>query len=347
MIHITLPAGTEPRRLPFYLSMEEWVAKNLKADDYFFTWIVPPTVICGRNQMMDAEINMQYCAAEGIDMCRRKSGGGAVYADFDNVMISLITSDTESVEATFARFAKMLASALCALGISAESSGRNDVLIGGRKVSGGAFLHLPERSIAHSTMLFSTNMQHMLRAITPAKAKLESKQVKSVESRITTVAEHSPGLTIERLRAHIIDFCSESSIALTPQQVKEIERTEMATYGRVSRYQAHGGEVYDFKAPGKDSRHRASAYVPGAGAVSATVTLRPDGTIANATLGCDLLNAGDLSRIEVCLQGVPCTPEHIQAVLANIDLGSILPGVPAATLTRILTSDDANSGSQP
>ena len=65
-------------RLPFYLATEEWVAYNLPADDYFFLWRVHPTVICGRNQDIPKEVNLQYCAGHGIEVIRRKSGGGCV-----------------------------------------------------------------------------------------------------------------------------------------------------------------------------------------------------------------------------------------------------------------------------
>ena len=93
MIHVKLPdeLARAPRRLPFYLAMEEHLARNFSGE-YFFMWQVAPTVIFGRNQIIDAEVNLDYCRREGIDTCRRKSGGGCVFADMNNIMFSHITT---------------------------------------------------------------------------------------------------------------------------------------------------------------------------------------------------------------------------------------------------------------
>ena len=90
MKYISLP-DQHTRRLSFYLAMEEYVARHLSEPDCFFMWQVEPSVIFGRNQVMENEVNIDYCRANGIHIYRRKSGGGCVYADMDNVMLSLVT----------------------------------------------------------------------------------------------------------------------------------------------------------------------------------------------------------------------------------------------------------------
>ena len=92
MLHISVPTG---RRLVWYLAMEEYLAKHVK-EETFVTWVVSPTVIFGRHQVMAAEVNVDFCHANGIAMYRRKSGGGCVYADEGNLMVSYITSSTHS-----------------------------------------------------------------------------------------------------------------------------------------------------------------------------------------------------------------------------------------------------------
>ena len=87
MIYTALPDDKQ-HRLPFYLAMEEYIARSLPADDYFFMWQVEPTVIFGRNQLINAEIDIDYCRKNNIQMYRRKSGGGCVYADKSNIMLS-------------------------------------------------------------------------------------------------------------------------------------------------------------------------------------------------------------------------------------------------------------------
>ena len=167
------------KRLSFYLAMEEYIARHLEADDYFFMWQVEPSVIFGRNQVAENEVNFDYCREHDIKIYRRKSGGGCVYADQDNVMMSFVTSN-EDVGLTFNRFINILLLVLRKLGVEATGTTHNDVMIGDRKVSGTAFYHLPGRSIVHSTMLYDTNMDHMLNAITPGPEKLEAKAQEGV-----------------------------------------------------------------------------------------------------------------------------------------------------------------------
>lgn len=221
MIFIALPEDCRNRILPFYLSVEEWVARRLPADEYLFSWRVDPTVICGRNQDVPLEVDLAYCREHGIEVWRRKSGGGAVYADRNNLMISYVTPST-AVEPTFRGFSEWLAAMLRSYGLDSEASGRNDVLIGGRKVAGGAFYKLPDRAIVHSTLLFSTDMGHMRGALTPSRAKLESKKVQSVQSRITTIGEHLPTLTIEAFEQQLAELC-DGIYSLTPSDIAEVE----------------------------------------------------------------------------------------------------------------------------
>ena len=189
MKYVVLPEQRE-RRLSFYLAMEEYVARHLDEKDLFFTWQVEPTVIFGRNQVMLNEVNVEYCREHGIQMFRRKSGGGCVYADRDNVMLSYISKE-ENVGLTFNRFINMLLLVLRKLGIKATGTTHNDVMIGDRKVSGTAFYHLPGRSIVHATMLYDTNMEHMLHAITPSHEKLQQKGIQSVRQRITLLKDYT------------------------------------------------------------------------------------------------------------------------------------------------------------
>ena len=162
MKYITLPTS-EVHRLSFYLAMEEYVARHLDKQDSFFLWQVEPSVIFGRNQVLENEVNVDYCRAHGIRLYRRKSGGGCVYADMDNLMWSFITSE-ENVNLAFNRFVNMVLLVLRKLGIEATGTTHNDVMIGDRKVCGTACYHLEGRSIVHSTMLYDTNMSHMLNA---------------------------------------------------------------------------------------------------------------------------------------------------------------------------------------
>ena len=190
MTYLSLPSD-ETRRLSFYLAMEEYSARQLcLEDDVFFMWQVEPTVIFGRNQVIENEVNLDYCREHGIQFYRRKSGGGCVYADHSNVMLSYITRSDEVVT-TFSRYMQMLTEILISLGLPATSTQNNDVLIDGRKVSGNAFYHIPGYSIVHGTLLYDTDMEHMLHAITPPQTKLDAHGIKSVRQRITLLKNHT------------------------------------------------------------------------------------------------------------------------------------------------------------
>ena len=221
MKYLSLPDNAT-RILPFYLAMEEHAAHIIGEDDIFFMWQVDPTVIFGRNQLIASEVNVDYCREHGIAFYRRRSGGGCVYADRDNIMFSYITRSDE-VQTTFSRYTSAVAQMLCGLGLNATASDRNDVLIDGRKVSGNAFYHIPGRSIVHGTMLYGTNMEHMLNAITPSREKLTSKGVQSVRSHITTLSEHL-SMDIEDFKRHVRETLCDGEILLAADDVAEIER---------------------------------------------------------------------------------------------------------------------------
>ena len=222
-------AGVPIRSLPFYLAMEEFVARRLNEPDCFFMWQVEPSVIFGRNQVAGNEVNLDYCKAHGIKVYRRKSGGGCVYADMDNLMWSFITTE-ENVGFAFNRFVNMVLLVLRKLGIPATGSSHNDIMIGDRKVCGTACYHVAGRSIVHSTMLYDTNMDHMLNAITPGPEKLEKKGIQSVRQRITLLKDfmqedHLPK-SVEELKTFIRETLCKGEYVLTEAEVTEVEQIE-------------------------------------------------------------------------------------------------------------------------
>jgi len=229
MRYIVLKGDQGARHLSFYLAMEEYVARHIDEDDLFFMWQVRPTVIFGRNQSLENEVNVDYCRANEIEMYRRKSGGGCVYADMGNVMLSYISKE-ENVGLTFNRFINMLLLVLRRMDIEATGTSHNDVMIGDRKVCGTAFYHIPGRSIVHSTMLYDTNMDHMLNAITPSQEKLQSKGIKSVRQRITFLKDHT-SLSLNEIKSIVRTTLCEGELILSQADIEGIEQLEQ-TYLR-------------------------------------------------------------------------------------------------------------------
>ena len=223
MKYVVLPEE-KMRRLPFYLSMEEYLARQTDEDDLFFMWQVRPTVIFGRHQVIENEVNLSYCREHGIEVYRRKSGGGCVYADMGNVMFSYVTK-SENVNLTFNRFINMVVLVLHKAGAEATSTSHNDVMVDGRKVSGTAFYHLPGASIVHGTMLYDTTMEHMLNAITPSRAKLDKHGVESVHQRIGLLKDYI-NLTPAELMTLVRQTLCKGELRLTAADVAAIETIE-------------------------------------------------------------------------------------------------------------------------
>lgn len=174
------------KRLVWYLAMEEYLAQHVDDTDIFFTWVVAPTVIFGRHQVMTDEVNIPFCQAHGIQMYRRKSGGGCVYADQGNLMTSYITSNTHS-EKVFQQYLDMMATTLHSLGYEAVKTEHNDILVDGHKVSGNACYALSTGTIVHGTMLYDVNFEMLQQAITPSVEKLSKHGVQSVRQRVANL----------------------------------------------------------------------------------------------------------------------------------------------------------------
>lgn len=170
-----------------YLAKEQELVQHVQ-EPTLFTWIVSPTVIYGRHQSAEAEVNEAYCREHGIAVVQRKSGGGCVYADRGNLMISFVTPDTHTQEA-FDLFLKILSGALQQLGYQAVTTSHNDVMVLDRKVSGTACYTTPTGTVVHASMLYDVNLEALEQAITPSAAKLQKHAVASVRQRVINLRQ--------------------------------------------------------------------------------------------------------------------------------------------------------------
>ena len=225
MKYVVLPTD-EVHRLDFYLAMEEYVARQVDEADCFFMWQVEPSVIYGRNQLVEHEVNLNYCRENGIRVYQRKSGGGCVYADKDNLMLSFVTRE-ENVGFAFNRFVTMVLLVLRKMGVEATGTTHNDIMIGDRKVCGTACRKTASGCVVHSTMLYDTNMAHMQNAITPGPEKLQMKGIESVRQRITLLKDYTP-LSLGQVKTLIRETLCQGERRLSAEDVAEIERLAQA-----------------------------------------------------------------------------------------------------------------------
>lgn len=304
MLYVALPEE-KIRKVSFYLAMEEFVARNVTADDSLFYWQVEPSVVFGRNQLVSNEVNVDYCRSHGIGMFRRKSGGGCVYADNDNVMFSFITGG-DNVGLTFNRYMQMMVLMLRRMGVEATADGRNDILIECRKVSGTAFYHIPGRNIVHGTMLFDTDMDNMTRSITPPGEKLASNGVDSVRRRVALLKDYID-VSIDDFKADIRRTLCDGEHVLTQADVEEIERIEREVY-------LSPDFIY-----GNNPRHTLTRRrrIDGVGELEALIDVK--GTvIKSVTLNGDFFVTGDVDGgLLACLNNVVLTREAVALALPD------------------------------
>jgi len=325
MKYLRLTSDTN-RILPYYLSVEEMAAHIIGDEDLFFMWQVDPTVIFGRNQVLEAEVNVDYCQKNGIAMYRRKSGGGTVYADRGNIMMSYITR-SDDVQLTFKRYTGAVVEMLRSLGLDASDTSRNDILINGLKVSGNAFYHLPARSIVHGTMLYGTNPEHIMHAITPAAGKLASKGVSSVRSRITTLGEHLT-IGIDAFKQHVRNSLCDGEITLTPEQEATVEREILPTY-----------LTREFIL-GKNPRCTVSKRqrLEGVGEIAVHLELKHN-TIASIELTGDFLMLSDPDRgLLDRLRNCEYTPAGIDQALSGVNVSRYIMNLNNVQFINLLTN---------
>lgn len=199
---MTIRRFEEGLSLAQYLQIEQDMVKDIQ-EPTLFTWIVSPTVIYGRHQSAEVEVNETYCAEHGIAVVQRKSGGGCVYADQGNLMISFVTPSTHS-EQVFTDFLALVAKALQSRGLPAVKTDHNDILVNGRKVSGWACFTGPTGTIVHGTMLYDVNLDALQQAITPTREKLSKHGVASVRQRVANLRQLTNEFEdIHALRAYI------------------------------------------------------------------------------------------------------------------------------------------------
>ncbi len=207
------------QEISFYLGLEEYLLRHLE-EDIFFLWNLNPSVVIGRNQLIDGEVNTSYAEEKGVKIYRRPSGGGAIYADSGCFMFTFITKEKDK-ELIFKNYLGMIINALKELGIDAYFSGRNDMLVNGKKFSGNAMYTNEHGSVLHGTFLYDTDLIELVNIITPDNQKLLTKGIKSVNERVINLKEFL-NLSKEELMNYLIDNISETKQLLTNDELTEI-----------------------------------------------------------------------------------------------------------------------------
>ncbi len=221
---------------PYYnLALEEYVLANLKDDDYVLIWQNDNTVVVGRHQNAMKEVNRQVAEEMNTRVVRRITGGGAVYHDMGNINFSYITDYDETHPVSYERFLEPVVKGLTSLGLSPCISGRNDLEIEGKKISGNAQTIIDNRFLHHGTLLYSSDLSLIFNVLNVSEEKIVSKSIESVRARVANITDFmdSP-LSVYDFKKHLLhSFIQESHIeevVLTQQQKKEIEALQINKY---------------------------------------------------------------------------------------------------------------------
>lgn len=306
-------------------------AWNLALDEFLLThfteevlslWRNGPSVIVGRNQNTLEEIDQDFVRTHGISVVRRLTGGGAVFHDLGNVNYTLVQPCGEGDFNNYAKFTRPIISFLSELGVQAELSGRNDLLVGGLKCSGNAQAVRGGRLLHHGTLLFSADLSQLSGALRPRDIKIQSKGVKSVSSRVTNLASHLPepmdvGTFLTRLRSHFLAQPGIQPYALTAE-----DRAAVDTL----RHEKYSTWAWNFGASPRYTWARTVKYAFGLVDIRLQVE---GGIIRGAALYGDYFGRRDSGELSKALEGIHHRREAVEQALQGLPLGDYIAGMDA------------------
>lgn len=308
------------------LAIEEYLFDSTE-EDIVMLWRNEPSVILGKNQNAYAEINFDYVKENNIKVARRITGGGAVYHDLDNVNYTFISVNQENASLDFAYFTKPVLKALNTIGIDAVLSGRNDIEVLGKKISGNAQCTRNGKVLHHGTLLFDSELDVLSSALKVDESKIKTKAVKSVKSRVTNIKELQNRVSSTEeflclLKKHFSDEykisesrleISESILELTSRNKSDewiFPRRDLA-----SQYSLKKKKKYDY------------------GIVEIYIEYK-NSVIKNIKVCGDFFSLADISEIEEILKGKSI--EKIPSLLSNIDVGKYIFGMSSRDLIDLI-----------
>jgi len=296
------------------LALEEYILRKLPAEnDYLLFYINEPSIIIGKNQNTAEEVNSEYLRENGIHVVRRLSGGGAVYHDLGNLNFSFITRDDGQSFHNFMKFTQPVVNALRKLGVDAELSGRNDLQVGERKISGNAQFSTRGRMFSHGTLLFDSRMENVAAALKVNPIKFESKATKSVRSRVANIAEFlKEPMTIEEFKQFVLESIFEG------QPIERYELTE-ADWAEVRKLADERYRSWDWNFGQSPAFNVQNVRKLAAGLFDVRLEV-VKGEIRGAAIFGDFFGRGEVSEVTDKLIGVRYDKESIERALDGIDL---------------------------
>lgn len=315
----------------FNLALEEYVFNYLdQFDEIFLLWINEPTIVVGKHQNTIEEINTQYVKENNINVVRRLSGGGAVYHDLGNLNYTIISKNKDSNGFDFKTFSQPVIEVLADLGIHAEFTGRNDIVIDGKKFCGNAQYMRKGRVLHHGAILFDVELDVLAKALKVSQDKIVSKGVKSVRSRVTNIKEHlKEDITIEDFKELLLKHMFKDKedmevYELTEEDLKNINKLMEERY---MTWDWVYGQSPEFNIR-KDRRFPS-------GKVEILIDV-DNGFIKDIKFYGDFFGHGDLKDVEEKLVDIKYSEDEINEALKSIDVGYYFSGISQDELLKAI-----------
>ncbi|GAF41349.1 lipoyltransferase and lipoate-ligase family protein [Agrilactobacillus composti DSM 18527 = JCM 14202] len=301
-------------------------------------YIEKPCIIVGRNQNTFEEINQKFVEDHDITVTRRLSGGGAVYQDLGNLCFSFVVRADSEEFGDFKSFTQPIVDALHDMGAtSAEVSGRNDLLVDGKKFSGNAMYTRNGKTFSHGTLSYNVDLDVLTKALNVPEDKIKSKGIKSIRSRVTnvlpylkpayqnlTTPEFRDILLLRLFGANSLADIKAQEYVVTPEDELEIEKI-------YDRYYNNWDWVYG-KSPEFTLKKRQHFDF---GTIDARLLVE-GGKITQVTFYGDFFGPADASELAAKLQGTIYDRAHLAAALADVDTNQYFNGIPKADVIELL-----------
>ncbi|MDD6626418.1 MAG: lipoate--protein ligase [Clostridium sp.] len=289
-----------------------FLENNKKGDVILYFYVNKNAVIIGRNQNAWKECSIANMDADGVQLVRRHSGGGAVFHDNGNLNFSFITDEKHY---DLNRQMRVILNAVSKLGLKAELSGRNDITVDGKKFSGNAFSLAKGNRSHHGTILVNADLTKLSNYLCVSKEKMRSKGIDSVRARVCNLCELSSGLTVEAMRRLVIEsfieeYGAASEYVFDGMALAEVEERRE----RLASWEWRFGKTpqFDFETDKRFSFGDTQIYF----------NLR-DGVIRETKVYSDCLDTELTTEIENALTGVHFRKEEIKAALSKMKDQSI------------------------
>lgn len=314
----------------FNLAVEEYIINCLDSNEkYFLLWQNQNAVVVGKHQNTIEEINTDYVRDHNVQVVRRLSGGGTVYHDLGNLNYSFITN-SEEMNLNIKLMAQPIVRALSISGVDVHFSGRNDLIIDNKKISGSAQYLKGKRLLHHGTLLFNSDLDAISQALMVKRDKIESKGIKSVRSRVTNICDYLPNLTIPTFKSNLFKILSEDSV---------LEEYKFTTHDRASistlRDEKYSTWEWNYGKSPEYNIQKERLFCEGEISIYLCVK---NGIINSLRIYGNFFGDGDIIKIEQSLQNIKLIESDIVSVLSPLDINHYIHGMDAAELAKIIVN---------